>query len=256
MSTPDFHDHFSSHAADYARFRPTYPSDLFAYLAGLCDVHDLAWDVGTGSGQAAVALAAHFHRVVATDASAEQIAQATPHPRVTYHTAPAEHSPLADASVDLVAVAQALHWFNFDPFFAEVNRVLRPGGVFAAWTYGVLFTASTEIDAVFAQFLDTVAPYWPPERRYIDAGYQTIPFPFDELAAPSFSMEAVWTLDTLLGYLGTWSAAKRCAAATGADPVEAQREAFIDAWGDPATSQRIRWPLHLRVGRCGPKYLR
>src|SRR5262245_38403499 len=128
--TTSFKDHFSTVASNYALYRPRYPAELFAYLATLVPTCEFAWDCATGSGQAAVALAAHFKRVIATDASATQIANGETHPRVEYRVAPAEQSGLAAASVDLLTVAQALHWFDLPRFFVEANRVLRPRGVF------------------------------------------------------------------------------------------------------------------------------
>lgn len=142
-----FHDHFSEHAEDYARFRPTYPDSLYKFLGETVTARALAWDCATGNGQAAVGLAAHFERVIATDASRPQIAQALAHPRVEYRVAEATQSGLADASVDLVTIAQALHWFDTPTFYAEVRRVLTPAGVCAAWGYGLMRIAPA-IDAV------------------------------------------------------------------------------------------------------------
>src|ERR1043165_5287441 len=124
-----FKDHFSTQSQDYARYRPDYPPSLFQWLASLTSAHALAWDVGTGSGQAALALADHYRRVVATDAAEAQLRHAVAHERVTYKGMPAENTDLGNASVDLVTVAQALHWFDFDRFYREVQRVLRPGGL-------------------------------------------------------------------------------------------------------------------------------
>jgi SAM-dependent methyltransferase len=158
-------DHFSGHAADYAKARPSYPPELFAWLAQQCAGHDLTWDCGTGNGQAARALAEHFRRVHATDLSAEQIAQAEPDPRIDYLAAPAEVSGLPDRCCDLVTVAQALHWFCGEPFYAEVQRVLKPGGVFAAWTY-TLLRGEAELNAIVEDFYrNTIGPWWPPERH-------------------------------------------------------------------------------------------
>ena len=255
MATSDFADHFSGHADDYARYRPTYPPELFAYLAALCAAHDLAWDCATGNGQAALGLAEHFDRVVATDASAEQIEAAAQHPRVTYAVAPARNSPLDDASADLVTVAQALHWIDPEPFYAEVRRVLNPDGVFAAWTYGLFHLAPDDptadaVDPLIETFYrDRVGPYWPPERRHIEANYQSLPFPFEDVETPDFTIEMAWTLADVLGYLRTWSATKRYQQDRGHDPVDAVAADFAEAWGDPSTRRTLQWPLPLRVGR-------
>lgn len=249
MSDDTFKDYFSGHAAAYARYRPDYPAELFRLLASLCDEHERAWDCGTGSGQAAHGLLPYFARIVATDASARQLEHAVPHEHITYRVAPAEHSPLASRSVDLVTVAQALHWFDFDAFFNEVRRVLKPGGVVAVWTYG-LFSITPPIDAVIERYYaDVVGAYWPPERRYVDAGYRTIPFPFDELRLPRLELHAEWDLDQVLGYLGTWSATQRFVAERGTDPLDEVRGALREAWGEAAKRRHVRWPLPLRAGR-------
>lgn len=245
-----FKDHFSGHAEAYARHRPLYPAELFAFLAELVPRHALAWDCATGNGQAALSLAPHFERVIATDASAEQIRAAEPHPSVEYRTAPAENSGLEGASVDLITVAQALHWFNFEGFYAEVRRVAAPHAVLAVWVYDLL-RATPAIDPILRRFHDeTVGPYWPPERHWVDALYETIPFPFDELPRPRFEMRADWTLEDLLGYLDTWSAVRRFRKERGDDPLAALRPALAAAWPGDAERIAIRWSLHLRLGRA------
>lgn len=244
-----FHDHFSGHAAGYAQARPTYPDDLFDWLATQCAQRDLAWDAGCGNGQAALALAARFAHVVATDPSAEQIAQAPAHARIGYRVEPAEAPTLDDASVDLVTVAQAMHWFDLDRFHAAVRRVLRPDGVIAVWTYG-LSNVDREVDAVFRRLYDDVlGAYWPAERRHVENGYAELAFPYAAIAAPSFAMACRWTLAQYLAYLRTWSATQRYVRAMGEDPVQGLAADFADAWGDPAQARYVRWPLGLRVGR-------
>ncbi len=245
-----FADHFSGVASEYAEFRPRYPDALFDWLAALAAHRDLAWDCATGSGQAAVALASRFERVIATDASAGQIAVAPPHPRVEYRVAPAEASGLPPASVDLLTVAQALHWFDRPAFYAEARRVMRPGGIVAAWTYGHPSIDEPRADAVLQRFYsETVGLYWPEERALVDAGYRTIDFPFAEVAPPPFEMETRWTLVSLVGYVSTWSAVTRFREAGKGDPVPAFAEALATHWGDRGLPRRIAWPLALRVGR-------
>lgn len=244
-----FRDHFSGHSADYRAFRPTYPPELFGYLASVAPGRELVWDCGTGSGQAAVPLAGYFDRVFATDASAEQLRNAEPHPRVEYAVAPAEACPLPDASADLVTVAQALHWFNLDRFYAEVRRVSRPGGVVAAWSYN-FHTVSAEVDAVLNRLQDEfIGPYWPPGREHVDAAYRTVPFPFAELNPPAFGMAADWNLGELIGYIRTWSATMRFEAAHGFNPAERLAGEFASAWGDPAAVRTVQWNLVVRAGR-------
>ena len=242
-------DHFSAHAAEYAKARPTYPPELFVWLAEHGPTRDLAWDCATGNGQAAQALAGHFRRVHATDLSARQIAQATPDPRIDYRVAPADASGLADRSCDLVAVAQALHWFCNEGFYTEVRRVLKPGGLFAAWTYALL-RGEPELDAIVQNFyISTVGAYWPPERRWVDLGYRDMPFAFDDIDTPSFEIRLEWTLTELLAYLRTWSATQRCIKETGGDPCTALGERLKEIWPNPEEKKRIIWPLALRCGR-------
>lgn len=244
-----FKDHFSTVSSEYSLFRPTYPPELFELLASVAPGLDLAWDAGCGNGQAAVGLAQYFRSVLATDASAAQIAKAIPHERIDYRAAPAEESGLADGSADLVTVAQALHWFDLDRFYAEVGRVLRPDGVFAAFAYGLLSAGDALDDILHRFYHETVGPYWPPERRHIDAGYATLPFPFAELPSPSFALEVDWNFDHLLGYLGTWSAVRNFREERSMDPLDLIRNELREAWGDTGRTRKILWPLHLRVGR-------
>lgn len=250
MSDSGFADHFSDRAADYAVYRPTYPAEFIAYLASVAPARELAWDAGTGNGQAATLLAEQFTAVAATDPSEEQIARARPHPRVTYRVAREDTSGLVSESVDLITVAQALHWFDLSRFYPEALRVLKPGGVIAVWCYS-LARMDSVISTVFDRWHDTrVKRHWPPERRHTDNGYQDLDFPFDEIAAPSWTMTAHLTRAQFLGYLGTWSAVMNARKREGLDLV-AELGAALDAvWpaGDSRPA-RIDWPIGLRVGR-------
>jgi SAM-dependent methyltransferase len=249
MSGPQFKDHFSSHAQAYARSRPGYPPALFSHLASLAPSRQLAWDCATGNGQVAIGLARHFDRVVGTDASAAQIDHAFADERIAYRVEPAEATSLDAASVDLVTVGQALHWFDLDRFYAEVRRVLRTGGVIVAWCYGRC-TVAPDIDAVVDRFYaQIVGPFWPPERVLVESGYRTLPFPFARVALPAFGMHADWTAEELLGYLGTWSATQRFEAAHGRDPRDEISESLINAWGSRHARRRIQWPLSFLAGR-------
>jgi len=245
-----FKDHFSAHASLYAEARPRYPDALFQWLAAQSPNTALAWDAGCGNGQASIALARYFDRVIGTDPSAAQIAAAEPAARVEYRVEPAEQPSLADGSVDLVTVAQAFHWFDLPRFHAAVARVLRPGGVLAVWSYG-LCRVTTEIDALFDRLYEPVlGPFWPAERHHVENGYRELSFPLPELTdMPAFAMQPQWTLAQYLAYLRTWSAVQRYIAARGTDPVAELADAFAAAWGDPAQVRAVNFPLRLRVGR-------
>jgi SAM-dependent methyltransferase len=250
----DFKDHFSTLSREYARYRPRYPAELVARLAELSPDTRVAWDAGTGSGQAAIAMAGSFDRVYATDASAAQIAEAEPHPRVEYRVEAAEHSALATGSVSLVTVAQALHWFDRERFFAEVRRVSRPGAVLAVWTYGLARVQLPEgADEVFRRvarfYVETVGPFWPPERRFVEEGYSSIPFPFERLDVVGFAMRPRCNLDDFTGHIGTWSAVKRYREQVGADPVPALATELAPFFGDADTRHVVEWPLTVVCGR-------
>jgi len=243
-----FRDHFSRQAVAYARYRPRYPPALFTYLASVSPAGERAWDCATGAGQAALGLPPHFDTVIATDASEAQLAQATHHAKIAYCAASAEHPPLRTGSVDLLTIAQALHWLDLGGFYREAIRVVRPGGVLAAWCYGLL-RVSPPVDTVLAElYANTLAPYWPTQRRLVDEAYQTLAFPFSRLRAPAFRMEANWRLEHLLGYLGTWSAVQRYRDERGADPVQAVAADLSRYWGCTGQTRQVVWPIHLLVG--------
>lgn len=244
-----FKDHFSSHAAGYAAHRPTYPAALADVLADAAPGRDLALDCACGTGQLSVRLAARFAGVVATDASPQQIASATPRAGITYRTAPADRSGLPDGSADLVTVAQAAHWLDLDAFYVEARRVARPGAVLALITYGVLHLDEAAPEAVVQGFYRDLGSYWPPERRHVEEGYRGLPFPFTEIATPPLAIELAWGLGDLIGYTETWSAVRALERAAGRARVEAFRAALAEAWGDPHARRRVRWPLSMRVGR-------
>jgi len=250
--TDGFRDLFGRVAGDYARFRPRYPAAVFEWLAARCSRTDLAWDCACGSGQATLPLAAHFARVVGTDASASQLAHAPRLPNVEWRCAPAEHSGLADATVDLVTVAQALHWLPLEAFHAEVARVLKPGGMFATVSYGRMCVDLPALDALVQHYHDVVVgPWWPPERRHVVDGYRELPFPYVQLPVPAFAMTVRWLPAELLGYLRSWSASAACRAARGEDPVDAFARELAACWPRGETTLEVRWPMRIRVG-CKP----
>jgi ubiquinone/menaquinone biosynthesis C-methylase UbiE len=245
-----FADHFSGVAARYAGFRPHYPAALFDYLATLAPPDSVVWDCACGNGQATADLAARFSKVFATDASREQIAAAAPHPNVEYRVALAEQSGLPGGSVQLLTIAQALHWFDLTRFYAEARRVLCPGGVIAAWAYGINQVEGDAVNEIVQDFYSNiVGPYWPPERKLVEEGYRSISFPFDEITTAPFRMQAHWTLEQLLGYFSTWSATNRFIKSTGQNPLPPLAGALEKVWTAPASPRAITWPLSLRVGR-------
>ena len=242
-----FKDHFSTRSADYARHRPGYPDSLFDFLSSLTGGHDAAWDCATGSGQAALALAERYESVIATDASAAQIDSALPHDAVHYRVAHAEASGLKSASVDLVTVGQALHWFDIPAFFAEASRVLVTGGVLAIWCYE-LCQVSDECDrAVDRLYRDITGPFWPPERELIESRYAGIEAPGQPIVSPDFEMILSWHATDMLGYLRTWSACKRYEQEHGDDPVTMIENELLTAWG--SQPRVVRWPLTLLASR-------
>ena len=244
-----FKDHFSGHAAVYREARPHYPDALFDWLAAAAPGRALAWDAGCGNGQASRALAARFAQVHASDPSAQQIANADARANIDYRVEPAEQCALPDASADLVTVAQALHWFDHPRFYAEVRRVLKPGGLIAAWSYADC-RVDAAVDAVKHRlYVDLTGPYWLPERDHVESGYRTLPFPFEEFAPPRFELCMHWTLAQFLAYLRSWSASQRYLKATGVDPVALVEADLRAAWGDAAAPRAVRWDFHLRCGR-------
>ena len=246
---PGFTDLFSSQAATYALARPEYPAELYEYLAALPRRRERAWDCATGNGQAARALARHFAAVVATDASEGQIAHARRTDGVSYCVATAEASALAPRSVDLVTVAQALHWLDVERFYAEVRRVTVPGGLLAAWSYGACH-AGADVEPMLRHFEHVeVGPWWHANRRWVDEGYRTIPFSFPELETPTFQLRVRWNLRQLGLYLSSWSAVAAYRRERGEDPVPRLLDRIAHHWGAPETGRDVEWPLALRVGR-------
>lgn len=243
-------DHFDSVSDAYARHRPGYPAELFTWLASIAPATTTAWDCACGNGQASVALAAHFDRVVGTDAAPGQITSALAHPRVEYRAEPSERSILPDSSVDLVTVAQALHWLDIPATSAEFTRVLRPGGVIAAWSYAAVRLDEPELDEIGRTFHDvTIGPYWPPERAHVNNGYRALTLPGAAIPPPAFAMTADWTLDELVAYCTTWSGVGAYRAAVGSDPVPALRDELALHWGPASGRRTVRWPLTILATR-------
>jgi ubiquinone/menaquinone biosynthesis C-methylase UbiE len=243
-----FEDHFSKFADEYSRFRPVHPTELFEYLNRVVPDHELAWDCGTGNGQAALALVKYFRQVVASDASAEQISHAFSHPRIDYRVEAAEKISLPDSCADLVTVAVAVHWFDLDIFYREVKRVLKPAGIVAVWMYHLPEQRSPIEKLINHYYAEILAGYWPEKFHFIDEQYQTLPFPFRELHPPPMVTRTEWNLKQLDGFLGSWSAAARLLEKEGPAPLEEFRDKLKEAWGDENQNYTMEWPIHIRVG--------
>jgi len=245
MKSPDF----SSISKAYSQSRPRYPVELFRYLASQVQQRSLAWDCATGNGQAALELVKHFDRVVATDVSVEQIHQASQHPRIEYHVAKSEQSGLEDKSVDIVTVASALHWFDLDDFYREARRVIRPGGLLAAWTYHVGYV-EPPFDQVFGRFyFEVLYPYFAPGARLVDKQYETIRLPGESLAPGNWSISAAWNLDQMLTFIASWSGTQQYIQERGENPVNLIAEELEQLWGQPERIHVVRWPLYTRISR-------
>jgi SAM-dependent methyltransferase len=241
-------DNFSNQSKDYAKFRPHYPPELFDFLISLTREQAIAWDCGTGNGQVAVELAKHFEHVFATDISENQINEAIKKPNITYEIATAEHTAFPDNYFDLITVAQAIHWFDFDRFYQEVTRLLKPDGIFAVMGYPLL-QVTPEIDMVIHEFYEgTLNGYWDPERKYLDENYVTIPFPFKRLNTPAFKMEISWTLTDLTGFLNTWSGVQHYIKKNGINPVNDVLSKLNKVWPSEE-GKKIIFPILLLVTR-------
>lgn len=245
-----FKDNFSKQSDIYARYRPHYPVELYSYLSSLTQHHELAWDCGTGNGQAAIGLAAFYDKVIATDASEQQIKNSIPNVKVQYRREAAEHTSIESDSVDLTTVANALHWFDFTNFYKEANRVLKNEGVIAAWAYG-LPLISPEVDKIIKHSQDHIlGAYWPPEVRFVAKKYTTIPFPFQQIDSPEFYCEKAMNLNDVIGYLNTWSATQRFIDQNKFNPTEDLRNELVMIWNPSDSEKIVRWKLIVKIGRA------
>ncbi|MEZ4459276.1 MAG: class I SAM-dependent methyltransferase [bacterium] len=243
-----WNDHFSGHADLYAKARPTYPPEVFAWLRSIAPDGEFALDVGTGNGQAAVMLAEHFTKVVACDPSEPQIKQARHHDHVTFVVAPAEELPVDDASVSLILAAQAAHWFDLPRFFDECRRVLKPGGVLALLSYGVHHVTPAVDEPVGVLYHQILEADWPAERALVESGYAGIELPFGDVPdIPAFEIAMEWPVERLLDYLRSWSATQRHAARTLQDPVSVVEHEIRDAFG--RGTRPVVWPINVRVAK-------
>ena len=241
-------DNFSTQAAEYAFYRPTYPDNLCDFLFKLVSHKDAAWDCATGNGQVASVLAQHFQHVYATDISEKQLSQALPLPNVVYKVESSDQVNVTDQSFDLITVAQAIHWFNFDAFYSEVKRTLKPNGIIAVIGYGLMSIDKKVDQVIYKLYEEILGKYWDSERRYIEEGYKTIPFPFEEIVAPHFQIKTTWNFNQMIGYLNTWSSLQHYKKANDRNPLEYVLTELKEAWGDDAEKD-VRFPVLLRVGK-------
>ena len=240
---------FATEAAQYAHLRPTYPDSLFTFLSTTVALREVAWDCATGNGQAATHLAGYFRRVIATDESAEMIAQASRNPRIEYRVAEAESSGIEAHAVDLVTVASAIHWFDLRKFYTEVRRVVKPGGVIAAWTYYTPVFDSA-IDAIIQRLVhEVLADYWDERLHYVVDEFHDLPFPFEPMEAPSFQTDMLWNMQDLLGYFETWSSSIKYREVNHESPTRLIEDDLAKAWGDPKQKQDLHFPLYMRLGK-------
>lgn len=239
-------NHFNHQTENYRQFRPDYPDALFDYLLSKVGAQACVWDCATGSGQAAISLAQRFQKVIATDLNPAQLEKAPRHPAIEYRSATAENSGIKDQSIDLITVAQALHWFNFPAFYKEVLRVLKKNGWIAVWCYSLSHINEQIDQVVHTLYYDILGDtYWPVERNYIDEEYESIPFPFEPIKSPKFFIKKQVTLNAFMGYLSTWSAVKEYEQRNHINPLSLIEKELKQAWGDEQNLHQIEWPIHL-----------
>jgi len=248
-----FKDYFSKQSDIYLKFRPHYPNELYAFLSSLTEEHELAWDCGTGNGQAATGLANYYDKIVATDPSEQQIKNAIVNEKIKYAVEKAEQSSLPSHSADLLTIANALHWFDFDVFYKEAKRVLKNNGIIAAWSY-FLPTISPQIDEIVSRYhFQTLDDYWLAENRIVEKGYATIPFPFELISSPDFYYEKEMNLNALIGYFDTWSATQRFIDKNNFNPTKALCNELKEFWKDEFATKKVTWKLILKVGRVSSR---
>ena len=241
---------FGGHAKLYAEARPIYPQEIYTYIASLCAKTDAVWDCATGTGQAALPLAEIFTKVYATDINEKQIAVAESRKNISYSVASAENTGFADESFDLVTVAQALHWFDYENFWLEIERVLKPSGVFVAWGYDwtkINFDIDFKIEK---NLFDLLTDYWNPKARILWGGYkpEKVSFPYELIETPSFTIDLHWNLDQLFQYFLSWSSTQVYIKDNGTDLIENAKQEVQNVWGNPEKTKLIQWPIHMLVG--------
>lgn len=242
-------DLFSTQSDLYAKFRPTYPQELYDHILSFVKEKNIAWDCATGNGQAAVALADHFKKVLATDISAAQIEKAAKKKNIDYVVCPAESTPFADDTFDLVTVAQAYHWIKWKEFKIEVTRVCKPNAILAVWTYFSHTTGDENIDKAVRDFYENVTkPYWDYERRHVEELYETVEFDYERLPAKNFESILYWKRENLIGYISTWSAIQKYIKVNGHSPISIIEEKLKILWPEDEIKSII-FPIYLKLGR-------
>ncbi len=242
-------DLFSKQASAYAQFRPNYPAALFDFVLQNVENKEVVWDCATGNGQAAKVLAQHFKQVYATDISQKQLDNAVNADNIYYAVGRAEQTDFTEGVFDLITVAQAVHWFDFDKFYAEVRRVAKPNAILAIWGYGTFRFYDEEVDNLVQDFyLNVVGPYWDAERRHIDAQYTTIPFPFEAIETPRFSLNFKWQRDEFEGYLHSWSSVQNFIKAKGFNPIPNFMLDIEAVWGE-FECKELYFPVFMKIGK-------
>ena len=241
-------DNFSTQSGLYSKFRPGYPQKLYDFLLPLVPEKNVAWDCGTGNGQVALKLSRYFKEVFATDLSAVQISNAVLKDNIFYSVEKAELTSFEENKFDLITVAQAIHWFNFEEFYSEARRTLRPGGVIAVIGYGI-FRINKRINSMIDKFYSiTTGAYWDAERKHVDSNYSTIPFPFKKIESPTFSMNYYWEFEQVIGFLNTWSAVQHYIKKNNENPVEKFSDELKEAWGN-ISKRKVTFPVFMIAGR-------
>jgi len=243
-------DNFSGQAETYARYRPSYPDEMYEFIFQHVKERKTAWDCATGSGQVAGKLADSFEKVYATDISSEQMRYAPQKANIEYLQIPAENSGLPDKVFDLITVAQAIHWFNFEEFYKEVRRTAKPGSLLSVIGYGMI-RVDENTNPLLDRFYDEMfGTYFSENRVYINDSYQNIPFPFEEIPAPPFQICYRWSLDEMEGYLNSWSAVQKFKEKDGFNPVNEFLPKLQSAASWKADEKReVIFPIFMRLGK-------
>lgn len=244
-----FKDHFSSQSRDYAKYRPTYPVELFRDLADISPSCNYALDVATGNGQAAAGLLKYFNVVIAFDASKNQIAHVNKGYQIKYMVAIAEQIPVRDSSIDLITCAQAVHWFNWELFNNETSRILNKEGIIAIWGYGLPQVNKTIDEIIWNYYSNIVGKFWAKERTYVENEYNQIPFPFKLLKSHDYLINLSWRFENLIGFLNSWSATRSYINTLQKNPIQEIKNELSNAWFSGDEIKNIIWPLFVKFGK-------